>query len=170
MMTTQEQREAIRKRLAEIERANGGRLTPDAVVADAKDKNSPLHDCFEWDVKKAAHQHWLDQARTLITSIRVVQKVDTTTVRSVYYVRDPAASDSEQGYVSVERLRSDKDMAREAIVAEFSRVADMLRRARELAVALDAADDVDTLLTSVVGLRDRLKSEPISKQESTAAH
>ena len=57
MNMTPEQREAVKKRLIEIEEANGGRLTPDAVVRDAKRKDSPLHSCFEWDVKKAAAAH-----------------------------------------------------------------------------------------------------------------
>jgi hypothetical protein len=150
-----DQREAIRVRLAEIEMANGGRLTPAAVVEDAKDPDSPLHGYFEWDAQKAAYAYWIEQARTLITSVQVVQRTDSTTVRTVYYVRDPSASQKEQGYVSTETLRSDADMAREALVAEFSRVADMLRRARELAAALNAADDVEGLLQGVVGLRQR---------------
>lgn len=153
---TKAQREAVRVRLSELEMANGGRLTASAVVEDAKSSDSPLHHYFEWDTNKAAYQHWIEQARTLITSVQVVQKTDSTSVRTVYYVRDPSAGLDEQGYVSVETLRSDADMARDAIVSEFSRVADMLRRARELAKVLDAEGEVETLLQGVVGLRQRL--------------
>lgn len=159
-MMTKESREAIRIRLGEIELANGGRLTPDDVVEDAKNPESPLHACFEWDIEKAASAYWIEQARTLITSIRVVTRVDKTAVTSVFYVRDPSAADGEQGYISVATLRSDADMAREAIVSEFSRVAYVLRRARELAVALDASKDVDSLIQSVVGLRQRFMDPP----------
>lgn len=154
-MKTSDQRDAIRQRLAELELNGGGRLTPAAVVEDAKDPASPLHDCFQWDDEKAAHAHRLDQARSLITGIRIVQKTDRTAVRAVFYVRDPSAADDEQGYVSTTTLRSDADSARAAIVAEFSRVADMLRRAREIAKALECEDDVETLLRSVVDLRSR---------------
>lgn len=163
-MMTPEQRQAVRERLELIESANGGRLTPDAVVEDARNKDSPLHDHFEWDVEKASAAHWIDQARTLITSVRVVVKTDTMNVRSVYYVRDPSAGQGDQGYVSVTTLRSNTDMAREAIVAEFSRVADMLRRARELAKALDADKDVESLIQSVVGLRGRFMEPPAQRQ------
>ena len=156
---TGEKREAIKQRLAEIEKANNGTLTPDAVVKDAKRKDSPLHDCFEWDLRKAASAHWIEQARQLITSVRVVIHTDTTKVNSVYYVRDPSMAHDKQGYVSVARLRADTDLAREAIVAEFSRVADSLRRAREIAVVLECVDDVESLLKGVVGLRQRFTEE-----------
>lgn len=156
-------REAIRERLAEIEAANDGRLTPAAVVADAKDPSSPLHDCFQWDVDKAAYQHWLEQARDLITSVRITVRTETTKVSAVYYVRDPSSDPSQQGYVSVTKLRSDTDLARDALVNEFSRVADHLRRARALAAALEAADEVDALLQSVVGLRQRFQEPPAAQ-------
>ena len=160
MNMTPEQREAVKKRLIEIEEENGGRLTPDAVVRDAKRKDSPLHSCFEWDVKKAAAAHWIEQARDLITSIRIVVKTERTNVSAVYYVRDPAAKSGEQGYVSVTKVRTDADMAREVLVAEFGRVADMLRRARELAAALEAQSEVEALLQGVVGLRQRFMDQP----------
>ena len=158
------QRDAVRLRLAEIEAENGGRLTPDAVVADAKDPSSPLHPYFEWDVKKAAAAHWIEQARALISSVHVVVRTDTKSVRSVYYVRDPRADTHEQGYVSVKTLRTDADLAREALLSEFTCVAHALRRARELAVALGSASEVESLLQSVIGLRQRFSDPPAQRQ------
>jgi hypothetical protein len=55
-----------------IRLGNGGELHPADVVADARDAKSPLHSHFEWDDKKAAHEHRLDQARALIRSIRII--------------------------------------------------------------------------------------------------
>ncbi len=157
-----EQREVINARLAEIERANGGRLTPNDVVQDARSKESPLHPFFEWDVNKAAAAHWVEQARDLIATVRVVVTTEHTKLSAPYYVRDPRASGSQQGYVSVPRLRNDEDMARDALVAEFSRVAQMLTRARTLAEALDAANDVDALIRDVVGLRTKVMRQGTS--------
>lgn len=158
---SKEQREAVRLRLGELEAANGGRLTPSIVVLDAKDPASPLHPYFQWDMQKASEAYWIEQARTLITSVTVVMKTDTKTVQVIYYVRDPSAASDEQGYVSVAKLRTEADMAREALVNEFTCVADRLRRARHLAEALGAADEVEALLTSVVGMRDRFNVRPV---------
>ena len=58
------------------------------------------------------------------------------------------------------KVRTDADMAREVLVAEFGRVADMLRRARELAAALEAQSEVEALLQGVVGLRQRFMDQP----------
>jgi flagellar basal body rod protein FlgC len=158
-----ETRKLIADRLAKLAASNGGRLTPEAVVEDAKSKDSPLHDHFLWDTKKAAYQHWLDQARALIRSVRVEVITESKSVSVVGYVRDPRAGD-EQGYVSITSLKSDRESAREALVGEFSRVADMLRRAKEIAAALDAQDEVDDLLQRTVGLRERFMEPPAQRQ------
>ncbi len=159
-----EAREAVRQRLEALARANGGRLTPEHVVADARDKLSPLHVHFEWDTKKAAQLYWLEQARQLIRSVRVEVVTESKTVTCVAFVRDPSAAGDQQGYVPISRLQTDKEFARTALVSEFSRVGDMLRRARELAAALDAQADVDDLLERVTGLRRRFIELPVQQQ------
>lgn len=53
-------------------RADKGKLVPADVLEAAIDENSPLHHAFEWDDSAAAKQHRLNQARRLITSIRVL--------------------------------------------------------------------------------------------------
>jgi hypothetical protein len=163
MMTT-EQREAVRARLEQIAAKHGGVLRPDDVVVDARAKDSPLHAYFEWDVKKAAAKHWIDQARNLIVSVRVIITTETTRVSSVFYARDPRAPADEQGYVSVTKLRTDADMAREVLLDEFARVAAALRRAKELAAALNAEQEVDDLLQSAVGLQQRIAEMPAATQ------
>jgi hypothetical protein len=155
----EDKRNAIKERLEQIAKANGGKLRAADVVADAKKADSPLHDHFEWDTKKAAYAYWIRQARVLITSVTIRVHTETTTVESVYYVRDPESKSSEQGYVSVTELRSDEDRARESLVAEFTRIADLLRRVRGLAAALAVENEVETLLRSVVGLRNRLSDD-----------
>lgn len=148
-----DRRAEIKARLAQIEEANAGVLTPDAVVADARRKDSPLHSCFEWDTKKAAQAYWVIQARELITSIRVEVRTETKVVSAVYYVRDPNAESDKQGYVSVKTLKTDEAMARDALIQAFSRVADLLRSARDLAAVLGVDDRVDQFVNEIVSFR-----------------
>lgn len=153
----------IRTRINEIAARNSGRIRPDDVVADARDPSSPLHERFEWDVEKAAQAHWLDTARELIRAVRVTITTDTTIVSSVAYVRDPTMESDEQGYVSVASLRDDQDLAREAIVYEFARAAGALRRAREVAAALNMQKEVESLISRVE--RVKAKAEKSRKPE-----
>lgn len=163
MRMTTEKREAVMRRLLELENPDTGRVTPEAVVADAKRKDSPLHDLFEWDLKKAAHQHWLDRAREILT-MRVVVTTESKSISVTGYVRDPAAGPREQGYISVQRLRGDEDSAREVLVAEFGRIRDLLNRARELASVFELSNEVGELVVKVAGLRDRVLQPPQQQQ------
>lgn len=164
-MKTSDEKAAIRERLAMIEKAGGGVLTPAAVVRDARNPDSPLHRHFTWNVKAAAAAHWLDQARALIVSVRVQVTTETKNVTAVYYTRHPGLEASKQGYIGLAALRSDADLARQSLVAEFNAVANLLRRAREHAAALDASAEVEALLQGVVGLRRRFEQEQPARQQ-----
>lgn len=147
-------RKRIAARLEQIEKLHSGRLTPERVVDDARDSESPLHDLFEWDDSIAAHQHRLMQARTVIRSVRAEVRVDRRTVSTVRYVRDPSAG-GEQGYVTVASLRDEKEMARETVQTELRRVRTTLRRARDIADVLGLAEELDSLLAQVAHLSER---------------
>ena len=51
-----------------------GKLTPEIVVKDAEDKNSVLHNAFDWNDKSAAKQWRLHTARHLIKSVIIEEK------------------------------------------------------------------------------------------------
>lgn len=161
MQDRREMKEEARARLVEMAEANDGKLTPEQVVEEARNPESPLHGYFEWDVEKAAAQHWLDQARSIIRSVTVNIKTETRTVRSVGFVRDPTMEAGRQGYMLVRRVRTEEDWARDALVDEFKRVGSALKRARTLAVALGLGDQIERFMSEVEVLRERvLRTEP----------
>lgn len=131
--------------LTRLAKANDGRLTPDNVVDAAEDKASPLHQCFEWDNDAAAHMFRVEQARHLIRSVRVDVTTSHHTVRVPAFVHDPECERGEQGYVSIRQLSSDEDKSREVVIAEFSRAASALKRARSVAMALGIEDQIDDI-------------------------
>ena len=157
-MRTKEDQKAIEEALAEIAKKHKGLLTPDAVVAQATRKDSPLHALFEWDAKKAAHQHRLDQARSLIRSVRVNITTHKTVISTVAYVRDPDLEPDQQGYVATVSLVGQEDRARSALVEEFSRAAGALRRARELAAAFEMVDQIEAVTSTIDDMRTRVVS------------
>ena len=54
---------------------NGG-LTPKALLDASRDPSSPTHCVFEWDDTVAAEKYRIEQARLLISRIRVIQTTD----------------------------------------------------------------------------------------------
>lgn len=159
-----EQREAIRERLEVLAEEAGGELTPNRVVEDAKDPESPLHRWFDWDDSEAAIKHRLSQARQLIRSIRVEIRTHKTVLSSVAYIRNPKSEGRDQGYVSVKTLRADEEAAREALHAEFARIGALLQRARELAVALGLEGEVADLAKNVARIRSLVSDAPLRRQ------
>lgn len=150
------EKELVAEKLAELASANGGRLTPNLVLEEAEDPDSVLHSLFEWDDTLAARQHRIFQARQIITSVRVVITTENKKISTVYYVRDPDAEPLEQGYVSIDRLRTDKDLARESIVMEFSRASSYLQRAKAHAQALNLNDEIEELIDNINEFKRRL--------------
>lgn len=133
-----------------------GTLTPELVVEDAKRKDSPLHELFEWDQQKAAQSHWHDVARALIRNVRVVVVNEGRSLRAPFFVRDPALSSKVQGYTTVTKLRTDADLARDAVADECSRAAAAFRRAQEVAAAVGVDADVRDLLNETLALGQRV--------------
>lgn len=67
-----------------------GELTPQDVVSDARNPNSPLHSFFEWDDSEAAEQYRLGQARGLIRAVVAVYVSDAKpAVRHKMFVHIP---------------------------------------------------------------------------------
>ena len=78
---------AVRKVLVDLQRRHPEKLlTAEDVVEEAKKSNSPLHDLFDWDVEKAAMQHWLNQARSLIRHCTVTMPEDKAEAKVPKYV------------------------------------------------------------------------------------
>lgn len=136
-------RSEIEQRIKDLADAHDGRLTPELLIAEAKSSDSPLHQEFEWDDSIAAHRYRIDQARELIRSVRYVFRTEHIKVTTVAYVRDPEASPSDAGYISVDRVKHNEDMQRDVLISEFKRAADALSRARKLAALFGMTSEID---------------------------
>jgi hypothetical protein len=149
---------AVERALYEIAERHGGKLTPGLVVDAAKSKDSPLHPFFTWDVKKAAAERLLDQARSLIRSVTVEITTTQFSMRAPVYVRDPEAPGNVQGYTSLSRLRTDEDLAREVITSEFARASAILTRAKAIAAALSLEGEIESVRSQLDELSTRART------------
>lgn len=63
---------------------HGGSLHPEKVVEAAKNKDSILHRCFEWDDTEAGHKYRLIQARLMLNV--AVEVIPGSKIRSKVFV------------------------------------------------------------------------------------
>lgn len=154
-MISAQAREAVRA----IADTRGGLITPDAVVRAARSPSSPLHALFTWDNRKAAHAHRLNEARMLIRSVMVTVSERSIVFDVPQYLRDPRVG-KDQGYASISAIKSDDDVARSVMIAEFSRAANALKRARVIAQAIGQVDEVDGILRQIEALISRNEQRP----------
>lgn len=114
--------------------AKRGRLDAKKVVLWARShKRSALHGCFNWDIKKAAMEHWLWQARELIVSVEVIYPDGKA--RQVY-VSPIYARAKGEGYhrlVDVMNNAQRRTMFLEQALAELERICEKYEDMCELA-------------------------------------
>jgi hypothetical protein len=145
---------AILARLQSLEVV--GRLTPDAIVADAQDEDSPLHECFEWDDSEAAHKFRLTQARGLLERMELAVTSKSHILLSPYYVRDPAAGAREQGYVRTVSVKGDREKALAVVLNELARAEGYMNRVERLATVLGVKGAVNDIRQRMMKLKAEL--------------
>lgn len=86
-------------------------VTNVSVLEKAKDKNSELHKCFEWDDTVAGDKYRLIQASTVISSISIVVNEDTNEEKIIKkYVKVYDESKEKNKFKSiVEVLKNDSE-------------------------------------------------------------
>ena len=116
-----------------IQTNNNGTLQPHHVVEYAKDPETLLHDKFEWEDSKAAHQYRLWQARKVISlelvivdsnpggSGRVFLDVNTIDIepgkstRAFISLSIDRKGETKNGYRSIEDVVSDNELRQEML-------------------------------------------------------
>jgi len=166
-MSNRKMTDAHIAKFVELERE--GQLTPEEVVAEAKQPESPLHDLFDWNIARSAERYWIMRARHLIGTITVIIHTETATYTIPKYVRSPDVPARQQGYSTIDRVRIDPTLARRALITECERVASSLKRAREIAVGLSMEEDFDQILERIVGLRTFIEAQTESTEQQPGA-
>lgn len=64
----------------------GQKITPSEILEKAKDKNSELHKCFEWDDTIAAEKYRLQQASTILRMLVYKPKEEGETPVRVFQI------------------------------------------------------------------------------------
>lgn len=103
--------------LERIRVRHNGRLTPAAVVLEARNIDNPLHPTFEWNDAVAANSYRVEQAKYLIRSIEVTfdEPAEAKPTRAfVSVVKEDA-----RAYTSITDAMSDPEMRGQVLYAAF---------------------------------------------------
>jgi hypothetical protein len=121
------------------------RVTGEAVLEQAKGKESVLYKYFEWDDSIAAHEHRLDTARRIIRWCRGIVLLDgVIELRPPEYLRDPKAED--KSFVPTAVLRTQKETHAGLLEKELRLIKSAIRRALMIARVLERGAEFERLL------------------------
>ncbi len=103
----------INKELQRLAKKYGGKLYPQQVVAEAKNKTSPLHNSFEWNDGEAAEQWRLHQARNLIRAQVIIIPGHSEPIRA--FVSLTTDRKDNGGYIAIAKVMSEEDLMEQMI-------------------------------------------------------
>ncbi len=126
-----------------------GRISARRVLEDAKQKSSPLHKLYDWNVKRASEKWWLHQTRLIIASVTVKITVNEITFDHSKYVKDMTVK---EGYQSTFVMKADSASARESLIFTLTIASGHLQRAYDLAAPLGLQHEIDGLLAQIAGV------------------
>ena len=129
----------VSERMVVLEQEHG-KLTAEIVLAEAKNPDSPLHNCWDWNIEEAAEKWFLEQSRKLIQCIVMVTDVpNAPPIRAFVHIGE------EERYVSTTRAASDMDL-REKMMAnarrEISQLKVKYKALDKFCIALDKANEL----------------------------
>lgn len=148
-----EQAQRYGERMAILEEENNG-LIPEILVEDAKRKDSPLHDWFEWDDKRAANRYRIEQGEKLLRSIVVMVKSGEDEEREIrafhaVEVKDAEPSEREgynrKRYVSIGNVLSDQNYRKQLVESALRELETWRKKYatyHELVLAVEAVSKV----------------------------
>lgn len=111
----------VGERVEKLSKLNGGGVTAERLLSDARNPKSPLHPCFEWDDAKAAEAHRIAQAGHVLRCLVKVEAHERKPVPVRAFVpvfREPDAERRE--YVGITDALNDPLM-REQVIASARR-------------------------------------------------
>lgn len=107
------------KEIIRIKQSKG--LTAESVLEEAKKKNNPLHDLFQWDNTKAGEQWRLQQARVFINEIKIV--IDTKEYYAFENVNINIGHDSKsKQYFGRADILKNVDMRQQIITSAYNQL------------------------------------------------
>jgi hypothetical protein len=144
--------------------ARDGSIQPQAVVDEARPKDSIIHPAFEWRDTIAAEEHRKWQARNLIRCVRTVSEPDPTRPadeRTVKVVTTPAFvftggsqgnEDKPAGYYPAAKVITDMELFDRAMNEALQKLRSAERSVEDLKALAEKSEQRETLTALTIAL------------------
>ena len=134
----------------EIEQIGESGVTPAQILDYARDENTELHKCFEWDDGKAAELYRMDQARTIIRCIVIKNEPEEYTeeknlppIRFFHSV--PPIDEEPRTYQTVNVIVRDEKKYNAVLEEAYKALQSFKAKYRYLAELEDVIEAIDNL-------------------------
>lgn len=141
----------VGQHIEEIRARCKGELTPEDILNDAANPNSPLHSFFEWSDTEAARQYRLHQARGLIRSVVAIYVHDdkpATRIRAYVHVPEPGAPHYRETSHAMSRKET-RDMILQRAWRELQQWKQRYKDLKEFSEVFQAAEAVQKKLPKI---------------------
>lgn len=135
-----------------------GTITPEVIVSESKNTESPLHSIFEWDNKKAAHGYRIQQARVMLNNIQVTTLSDGEPKNiSVYEV-----TTFNEGYKSIDTFTPDDiEYIKSSVKRQLEALKIKLSQYNEFKRTIRLIDAASSSLEATLYEIDKKRKQPI---------
>lgn len=118
-------------------------ITPEAIVEYARNENTELHKCFQWDDAKAAENWRKQQARLIVKSLVVVVQKSETEVQTYRLIEH---DDTEKEYRPIVfTVRNDDEYSRLLKQAK-AELAQFRQRYKKIAELAEVIEEIEKIL------------------------
>jgi hypothetical protein len=145
--------QVVGEQIEKLRLKRGGSFDAVDLVNEARNKNSPLHDIFEWDDTEAAEQYRRQQARHLLNCVVMVSEVQNEDNKAVRRVFVSVTDDGNRGYTTVAHVLSNAEL-RAKFLKKLHKELEVLQKRCEM------YEDIAAMFNPLV--------ESIEKEVSTA--
>jgi hypothetical protein len=140
-----------RNELLKLERS--GSLTPENVLRLAEDSANPLHGCFTWSNKEAAHAYRLSEAANLIRTYRVEIRTETREFKL------PEFTSTVRGSARQSTLKIPEENKRQVFAGELRRAIGHLERAAKYQAAFGFGEDLFRMVDRLNAMLEQVKKD-----------
>lgn len=126
-------------------------VAAEEIVAAARPKRSPIHECFTWDDHEAAEQFRLVEARRLVSHIVRVEPLPTGETAKVRAFLHVTSETGDRGYVAETVVWQSENLSQQVVTRAVAELRGWVRRYSVYTQLAGVATRIDEVLSDELG-------------------